>query len=88
MTSGKTLLILVFQCCNWKAETWSNLEDTVHHAAWSQCGNHLIFATKNKVICNFNQSFQSTLFSSFVLDSIQLLEARAKQSCFMLCNSI
>ena len=45
--------ILVFQCCNWKAETWSNLEDTVHHAAWSQCGNHLIFATKNKVSCNF-----------------------------------
>jgi len=56
-TNGERLLICgqktitVFQCCNWKAETWSNLEDTVHHAAWSQCGNHLIFATKNKLFC-------------------------------------
>lgn len=50
LVSGQNSLS-VFQCTDWKVETWSGLEGTVEHINWSDDGDKFIFAVTNKLFC-------------------------------------
>lgn len=81
LVSGQNSLS-VFQCTDWKVETWSGLEGTVEHINWSDDGDKFIFAVTNKVehILRLIMFIHLHFHSCFVLASIACWAETARQN--------